>query len=765
MGTLGRRARRFNHRLCESAPLSKNSDEYLPILYFISLIMKDKKEVYEPVVDIVTEIIENSGLREDALVLLDKSIQKLIRHQYIRPIQDAREDDLIRGCKTPIEYDVDRVIQLNYDINPKFGILQVNLYRILLAAKVPILTEFLNRLVLAKYDEDGTPHIKKEVMKAVNSTRKVHFLMSVAELSKLETQYLYARYRIEYCSPIEKILDYFDILETDFIAEILDVKENDIRKILKQNGKIRSYGFVLEDNFLSPDLLDCINNNSLDPYFSEYLKPIDCTDAYDTSSFSVPKKTTEIMKNLLVHQDSSSILLYGKPGSGKTEYAKSLAKLTGYNVFIYKNENEITSGMNAVARLNCYLSIKQKDTIVIVDEADKLLQTISLSFFGATPTPTKGTVNQMLENNKNKIIWIINHTQQIDESTKRRFTMSYKFDSMPLSMLTSITKSKLAPLCLSKKLEEDILSLFTKYSVTGSSVDNIVKTIKAFKETDSLDDDIYHSVETVIQENAKLLTKTKTSKVRDTVSSSYNPSVINASLNPDKIVKMVENAERFSRDNKSTENGIRMLFYGISGSGKTELVRYIAQKLGKGILIKRPSDILGKYVGDNEGNIKDAFDQAAQENKILLFDEADTFFSDRKNASQSWERSTTNEFLTQMEEFPGILICTSNLKQIMDPAMARRFHIMVEFKPMEEEGIKTLLNNYFTNYEFTQSQLNELSDLGSVTPGDFGALSSRIRFLDPDDITSDYIVDELVKLQEDKDYEDSSCHTIGFSTF
>ena len=134
-----------------------------------------------------------------------------------------------------------------------------------------------------------------------------------------------------------------------------------------------------------------------------------------------------------------------------------------------------------------------------------------------------------------------------------------------------------------------------------------------------------------------------------------------------------------------------MLFYGLSGTGKTEFARYISSCLGKDILLKRASDILDKYVGESEKHIKDAFQEAEATNSILLFDEADSFFADRNSVHNSWERTQVNEFLTQMEEFGGILICTTNLKQIMDSAMNRRFHMIVEFKSLTENGIECML--------------------------------------------------------------------------
>ena len=239
-------------------------------------------------------------------------------------------------------------------------------------------------------------------------------------------------------------------------------------------------------------------------------------------------------------------------------------------------------------------------------------------------------------------------------------------------------------------------------------------------------------------------------------------------MSPLKIVEMVENAAKFAEQNKGTENGIRLLFYGLSGTGKTELARYIFGQLGKHIVLKRASDILSPYVGEDEQNIRDAFAEAESTDSILLFDEADTFFYDRNQAQRTWERSLVNEFLTQMEEFSGILICTTNLRNVMDPAMQRRFHIMVEFKPMKFEGIKVMAERYFPNHHLSNTQIEELEDMESATPGDFGVLASRIRFMDPDDVDSEYIFEELKKLQTEKKKlwskeNGESEHRIGFT--
>ena len=169
---------------------------------------------------------------------------------------------------------------------------------------------------------------------------------------------------------------------------------------------------------------------------------------------------------------------------------------------------------------------------------------------------------------------------------------------------------------------------------------------------------------------------------------------------------------------------------------------------------------MGKYVGENEKNIREAFEEAEANDAVLLFDEADSFFADRSSARTSWERSTVNEFLTQMEEYSGILVCTTNLRKIMDPALERRFHIMTEFKPLKKEGIEKLLGKFFRNYDFDEKSLEKISAYGSCTPGDFGALSGRVRFIPKAKLSSEYIVNELCNIQKEK--ENQGGHSIGF---
>ena len=246
---------------------------------------------------------------------------------------------------------------------------------------------------------------------------------------------------------------------------------------------------------------------------------------------------------------------------------------------------------------------------------------------------------------------------------------------------------------------------------------------------------------------------------RKSVNSSYDLSVLNTSIPAQEIVEMVQNAIVNDRKSQGKEKGIRILFYGLSGAGKTNLAHYIADTIGKKLLCKNASDILGMLVGESEKNIAKAFEEAKKQKKILLFDEVDSFFRERSYASQSWEITLVNEFLTQMEKFDGIVICTTNLRNIMDKAMQRRFHIMVEFKALKDEGVESLLGKYFPQFDFNEEDIRRISRFQSTTPGDFGNLSSRLRFMNQKKVNEKYITDELCKMQEEKEFDKRS---IGF---
>lgn len=613
-----------------------------------------------------------------------------------------------------------------------------------------------------------TISIPSKVLKAVNDMHQIQFMVDALQFSKLESKILMFNYRTKSVKEFNAYVRNNDVDMIRLAADCVLENTGSVRRLFRRSAKFLDYGLFDSDGDINDLTMETVKAGELSVYFMDLVKEVDLKNAYDIDSFSVNKRQTEIVKSFLTKKDYTvsknglNILLYGKPGSGKTEYAKSLVKAAGQKCFIFKNENEMTDGENILCRLNCFLTIKSENEVIIVDEAEGLLKTQGFGMFGNESLPQKGLVNRMLENIQNRVIWILNYTHECDMSTLRRFTYSIKFDEMSKSMLQKIADTRLSKLEMTDELHSKLLDMCGKYRISGASVENMVKTVECSMHDagEAVDDEIIMSrVKDVLESNSALLYGNP--KMREKVSSEYDLEVLNVSLPAEKIVRMVHNAEAFANENDNEmNNGIRILFYGASGTGKTELARYIAESLGKKILLKRASDILGKFVGENEKNIREAFEQAESSGSILLFDEADSFFSDRSSAKNSWERTMVNEFLTQMEEFKGILICTTNLRKIMDPAMQRRFHILSEFKPMTVKGIRKMLHNYFSSWKFTDEDIDAIAKYDSVTPGDFSQLFGKIRFMDKEEIDSEKIVKELVEIQKEKN--SGSCSRIGF---
>ena len=135
--------------------------------------------------------------------------------------------------------------------------------------------------------------------------------------------------------------------------------------------------------------------------------------------------------------------------------------------------------------------------------------------------------------------------------------------------------------------------------------------------------------------------------------------------------------------------GVCALFYGPPGTGKTMAARVLANELGIDLYRIDLSRMVSKYVGETQKNITQLFERAKNMDAILFFDEADAFFSKRTEVSDANDRNSNSEvahLLQKLEEYEGISILATNLKDNIDDAFKRRFKYMVHFQlPAAEE--------------------------------------------------------------------------------
>ncbi len=128
--------------------------------------------------------------------------------------------------------------------------------------------------------------------------------------------------------------------------------------------------------------------------------------------------------------------------------------------------------------------------------------------------------------------------------------------------------------------------------------------------------------------------------------------------------------------------GISALFTGPSGTGKTMAAEVLANELHLDVYRIDLSQVVSKYIGETEKNLRHVFDAAEDGGAILLFDEADALFGKRSEVKDSHDRYANIEvsyLLQRMEAYRGLAILTTNLKDLLDTAFMRRIRFVVQF--------------------------------------------------------------------------------------
>ena len=130
--------------------------------------------------------------------------------------------------------------------------------------------------------------------------------------------------------------------------------------------------------------------------------------------------------------------------------------------------------------------------------------------------------------------------------------------------------------------------------------------------------------------------------------------------------------------------GVRALFSGPSGTGKTMAARLLASSLGMDLYRLDLAAVVNKYIGETEKNLNQVFARAEELDVILLLDEGDALLTNRTSVQSSNDRYAnleTNFLLQRIESFEGILLVTTNAANRIDSAFQRRMDVVVDFRP------------------------------------------------------------------------------------
>lgn len=178
--------------------------------------------------------------------------------------------------------------------------------------------------------------------------------------------------------------------------------------------------------------------------------------------------------------------------------------------------------------------------------------------------------------------------------------------------------------------------------------------------------------------------------------------------------------------------GVRALFSGPSGTGKTMAARHLARLLGRELWRIDLAAVVSKYIGETEKALDRALAAAESRDIILLLDEGDALMARRTdvgNANDRYANLETNFLLQRLEDFSGIIIVTTNAADRIDTAFARRMDVVVPFRPPDAPLRAAILKGLLAGSDVSSQQLVEVAARCTLTGGQLRNIGLHARLM------------------------------------
>ncbi len=549
-----------------------------------------------------------------------------------------------------------------------------------------------------------------------------------------------------------------------FFAMALDRSYGEVLAVMNAKGRLRKFNLLDSDfDFNARTLSGYLDGSDDQAIERRFYQENETAEILPWSFYGdLAKKDGAVLKRMLAAKPKKcNILLYGAPGTGKTSFARTLAKELGRTAWEIRQGDDDGRNMNAEARMMgisvCNEQEDADESLVIVDEADELLRG-GMSFFdllfgGGGKSTEKGVMNTLLDEMKIPAVWISNApSRAMDESVRRRFDYSICFEELNNAQRVSIWRNVVKKHGLGDLIsEEQIADYAVRYATSAGGISTVLDNVKRLAPAK---DQVDETVATFMKPHCKLMEVSPSDAFLPAKGYSLDGLNIKGKVGLEKIVKAARNYLDVDFSAASEDKPrMNILMFGPPGTGKTEFVKYLGKALDRKVVVMKGSDLLSKYVGESEQNIAKAFRRAEQERAILFFDEIDGILQSRENARASWEVSQVNELLQQMENFDGVMVAATNFSKNLDAAAMRRFTFKLEFGYLEDEGKRLFFERMFKT-TLTDAEFAELKELRNLAPGDFRTVRQENFYLADEQTNFDRIaaLKEECALKKDGDH-------------
>jgi len=380
-----------------------------------------------------------------------------------------------------------------------------------------------------------------------------------------------------------------------------------------------------------------------------------------------------------------TFLFSGPPGTGKTLLAHALAAHVKRPI-LSLSAADIPEKEGVEKLLGDLLTEStMRDAIVLIDECEALV---------GKADKRKATAFKAIEEFEGIMVLVTNHPDALDEGVERRIMYHLPFEVPDNELRRQIWEVHLPPeVPLEGDIDLEILA--NTYDFSGGTIKNailfavnlgIAKNPKRPRLTMELLEEgcraqlRYALEELAVRSSTRLrlkdivLPEKQHKKVKEIIAACRNQAT-------------VLNTWGFGRK-LVTGKGITCLFDGPPGTGKTLCAEIISGEFERPLYRINLPEVVSKYVGETEKNIKAIFQQAKVSHAMLLFDEADSLFSARvaetKSSTDRYANMEVNLLLQEIEHFPGVVILTTNFYGSLDKALIRRIQFRVTFEEPDE---------------------------------------------------------------------------------
>jgi SpoVK/Ycf46/Vps4 family AAA+-type ATPase len=554
-----------------------------------------------------------------------------------------------------------------------------------------------------------------------------------------------------------------------------------VRFAYSESQKLRRLGCTDNDCDVAYNIMIYMQGLSNEPLSRHYFSKVSETPLPWTFYGSLTEDHGAVLKELIRNRDTSKsfhVLLYGAPGTGKTSFTYSLANELGMSCYSIAQRDLTNSTGGAVSpefRLSAIGVCDQqighgKDNLIMIDEADRILTGGANGFFAMlfgggegdgndSSHEGKGILNNLMDSVNTPCIWITNSAaERLPASSRRRFDYSIKFDKLTLFQRQMIFKNNIEAFKLGHLFtEEQIEQIANKYEVSAGGITQALSNLRALSPDAQKSSKI---ISKLLDSHCKLLripTGEKQLPAKD-----YSLEGLNIK-GPVQLPQIIEAVRNFITATEPGSDSPRMnlLLSGAPGTGKTEFVKYLGSVVNKKVVVRMGSDLLGKYVGQTEQRIREAFEEAEAEKSILFFDEIDGLLRSREMAGHGWEVTQVNEVLHQMENFNGVFIGSTNFNDNLDAASIRRFTFKLQFDTLDTVGKQFFFEKMFKS-GLTDDEKARLSLIPNLAPGDFRTVRQSLYYLGKDGQTNMERIKALEQEVEAKQKKGVSLKKIGF---